>query len=293
MFRFDARFVTIAARQKRRTDPNAWDPDSPDPIHQTHSSMMSRPVLIVATGSTFAQIAETQGDFGAWIANGLGQAVSHCQVDAQTIDAWPDPSALAGVVLSGSHSMVSDREPWSERLAHWLTHCVAADVPVLGICYGHQLLAHAFGGRVSDRANHEFEIGTHTVELSAGAQGDPLFAAMPQRFDAQLVHRQSVSRLPEGALLLAASAGEACQAFRIGRAAWGVQFHPEFSTHAMRAYIHAMPADARDAGYDADALSAGVRDTSEAASLLPRFAAFVRARESSGQSHPAEAGVAA
>ncbi|NIE66014.1 glutamine amidotransferase [Burkholderia sp. Ax-1719] len=249
--------------------------------------MMSRPVLIVATGSTFPQIAQTQGDFGAWIANGLGQAVSHRLVNAQTIEAWPDPSDLAGVVLSGSHSMVSDREPWSERLAQWLTRCVAADVPVLGICYGHQLLAHAFGGLVSDRANHEFEIGTHTVGLSAGAQGDPLFDAMPQRFGAQLVHRQSVVRLPDGAFLLAASAGEACQAFRVGRAAWGVQFHPEFSTDAMRAYIHAMPIEARDKNYDADALSAGVCETPDAASLLPRFAAIVQARESSGEIHQA------
>lgn len=251
--------------------------------------MMSRPVLIVATGSTFPQIAESLGDFGAWIAKGLGEAVPHRLIDAQTAGALPDPSALAGVVLSGSHSMVSDREPWSERLAQWLTQCVAADVPVLGICYGHQLLAHALGGVVSDRANHEFEIGTHTVTLNANAEGDPLFVSLPQAFDAQLVHRQSVSRLPDGALLLAGSEGEACQAFRFGRTAWGVQFHPEFSTDAMRAYIHAMPIEARDEGYDADALSAGVRQTSDAASLLPRFAAIVEAQEREGKSLAGEA----
>jgi GMP synthase (glutamine-hydrolysing) len=248
---------------------------------------MSRPVLVVATGSTFAHIIQTQGDFGAWIAKGLGQAVPHRLLDAQRADVLPDPSELAGVVLSGSHSMVSDREPWSERLAQWLTRCVAANVPVLGICYGHQLLAHACGGEVADRANHEFEIGTHTVELNANAASDPLFDAMPQRFDAQLVHRQSVARLPDGAVLLAGSAGEACQAFRVGRAAWGVQFHPEFSTDAMRAYIHAMPIEARDKNYDADALSAGVRETFDAASLLSRFADIVRARESSVQIEPA------
>ncbi|WP_321883007.1 glutamine amidotransferase [Paraburkholderia bannensis] len=250
--------------------------------------MISRPVLIVATGSTFPQIAESQGDFGEWIAKGLGEDVPHRLLDAQTAGALPNPSELAGVVLSGSHSMVSDREPWSERLAQWLTKCVEADVPVLGICYGHQLLAHALGGVVSDRANHEFEIGTHTVTLNANAEGDPLFEAMPPRFDAQLVHRQSVSRLPDGALLLAGSEGEACQAFRVGCAAWGVQFHPEFSTHAMRAYIHEMPIEARDKGYDADALSAGVKETSAAASLLPRFAAIVEARETKGKSFAGE-----
>jgi GMP synthase (glutamine-hydrolysing) len=238
-------------------------------------TMISRPVLIVATGSTFPQIAESQGDFGEWISKGLGESVSHRLVDAQTLDEWPDPSGLAGVVLSGSHSMVSDREPWSERLAHWLTTCVAADVPVLGICYGHQLLAHAFGGVVSDRANHEFEIGTHTISLNADAVSDPLFKGMPPRFGAQLIHRQSVSRLPAGAVLLADSDAEACQAFRVGRAAWGVQFHPEFSMDAMRAYIGEMPVEARDEGYDEDALSAGVRETPDAASLLRRFAAIV------------------
>ncbi len=250
--------------------------------------MMFKPVLIVATGRTLPRIAESQGDFGEWIAKGLGDTVSHSLVDAQTAEVLPDPSGLAGVVLSGSPSMVSDREPWSERLAQWLTQCVAADVPVLGICYGHQLLAHAFGGVVADRANRDFEIGTHTIELNAEAQSDPLFNGMPQRFHAQLVHRQSVSRLPAGAVLLAGSEGEACQAFRVGRAAWGVQFHPEFSMEAMRAYIREMPVEARDEGYDADALSAGVRATSDAASLLRRFAAITRVRDSNEQSHLAQ-----
>ncbi|MEZ4555438.1 MAG: gamma-glutamyl-gamma-aminobutyrate hydrolase family protein [Caldilineaceae bacterium] len=50
--------------------------------------------------------------------------------------------------MTGSHSMVTDRAAWSERSADWLRAVVAAEWPVLGICFGHQLLAHAWGGVV-------------------------------------------------------------------------------------------------------------------------------------------------
>lgn len=235
---------------------------SPDP------SPLRKPIIIVAAGTTFADIREAQGDFDDWIAAGLGDALPLLRIDAQQeAVSLPDPSELSAVVVSGSHAMVSDREPWSEQLALWMRRCVEAQVPVLGICYGHQLLAHAFGGRVDNLPGGP-EVGTHTVRLTAEAGQDALLAGLPGQFPAQLVHYQSVLRLPEGAVLLARSDMEPHQAFRVGGCGWGVQFHPEFSTQAMQAYVEHVK-EARDAP---------VHATPDAGSVLGRFAAMAVAQ---------------
>ena len=112
------------------------------------------------------------------------------------------------------------------------------------------------------------------VQRHAAAKTDPLLGTLPDEFDAQATHWQSVRRLPPGAVLLAGNAFEPHHAFRVGPCAWGVQFHPEFSAEALRAYLDGMgPSLARE-GRDAAQISAGLKDTPEAASVLPAFARF-------------------
>jgi GMP synthase (glutamine-hydrolysing) len=237
-----------------------------------------KPILIVAAGKTFPQIREVLGDFDDWIASGLGTAHPQQRVDARQGTPLPEPGTLAAVVVSGSHAMVSHREPWSEQLAQWMKRCVEAQVPVLGICYGHQLLAHAFGGLVDDLPGGP-EVGTHSIRLAPGAREDALLAGLPQRFPAQLVHYQSVLRLPDKAVLLACSDLEPHQAFRIGGCGWGVQFHPEFSAPAMQAYVE----HANGSRDTASQLHAPVSATPDAGSLLARFAALARGPGSPAQ----------
>ncbi|MES2610160.1 MAG: glutamine amidotransferase [Pseudomonadota bacterium] len=248
----------------------------PDRASPDCTQPASKPLLIISAGNTFPGLRESEGDFDDWIAAGLGQptpALPQRRIDAQQpTPALPDPSEVAGVVVSGSHAMVTDRAPWSEHLAQWLVRCVDARVPVLGICYGHQLLAHALGGEVGVLAGGP-EVGTHPIELASAAGDDPLMAGLPQRFAAQLVHYQSVPRPPPGAMLLARSGMDPHQAFRVGPCAWGVQFHPEFSASAMRGYLDHM----QDSLADASALASRVTATPHASSLLGRFAALVAA----------------
>lgn len=246
-----------------------------------------RPILIVSTGHTFDSLRATDGDFTDWIAERLGPGVIAQHVEAADIEApLPTPTLLAGVVITGSHAMVSDRLPWSERLAGWLAACVDSELPVLGICYGHQLLAHALGGVVTDHPAG-IEIGTHDVFLNEQAADDPLFGALPARFPAQLVHRQSVRELPPGATLLAGNDHEPHQAYRVGGCAWGVQFHPEFSAAAMRAYIRHLANDNPDRISAPHA--ARVTDTPEASSLLARFAVLALATRRKTQSDSQQA----
>jgi GMP synthase (glutamine-hydrolysing) len=234
-------------------------------------------LLIVKTGDTLPSLRATRGDFEDWIARGLQSAAGPqpvlgvMTIDARTTVEWPLPHQWAGVVITGSPAMVTDRAPWSERAAEWLAQCVAAQVPVLGICYGHQLLAHALGGEVA-RHPEGLEIGTVTVQRLPESDDDALLSGLPQAFAAQVVHEQSVRRLPPGAVPLAANAHEAHHAFRVGPCAWGVQFHPEFSDAVMRDYVQCFTPALQRSGIDAEALQRQVQATPDSAGLLARFA---------------------
>lgn len=231
------------------------------------------PLLIVQTGSTHAHIRERRGDFSDWIATGLrAGGATVVQTHDATAHGVPEaPTAYAGIVLTGSHAMVSERAPWSEALVPWLQAAVAAGTPVLGICYGHQLLAHALGGEVAHHPQG-VEIGTVRVQRHTAAATDPLLGGLPDAFDAHAVHWQSVRRLPPGAVLLAGNAHEAHHAYRVGERAWGVQFHPEFSPEALGDYLQGLHGVLAREGHDAAQIATGLRPTPEAASVLPRFA---------------------
>ena len=243
---------------------------------ESHPAVDVRPLLILKVGHTHNAIRERLGDFDDWIAAGLrsGGAQAIHTVDPRQGDAVPSPGLVSGVVISGSHAMVSDREAWSEALVPWLRQAVASELPVLGICYGHQLLAHALGGEVIHHPDG-VELGMIEVQQRLDAQEDPLFAALPGSFDALSVHWQSVSRLPDGAVWLASSAHEPHHAFRVGRCAWGVQFHPEFSVDALRAYLDGLGQAQVRQRLDLDAIARQLKPTPVAASVLSRFARLV------------------
>ena len=241
-------------------------------------SPASLPLLIVKTGSTHDHIRQRLGDFEDWIAAGLREGgCRHIAVwNAQGSAPLPALDRVAGLVITGSHAMVSDREPWSEALVPWLQAVVRRQTPVLGICYGHQLLAHALGGEVTLHPEG-VEIGTVSVHRHAESASDPLLGGLPEVFEAQATHWQSVRRLPEGAVLLAGNAFEPHHAFRVGPNAWGVQFHPEFSDQALRAYLESLGPTLAKVGRDAAAITAGLQPTPWAASLLPAFARLAMA----------------
>jgi len=233
-------------------------------------------ILIVKLGATFPDLAERRGDFEDWVHDGLDAGPDRTAlVDPVAGQALPDPRDFAGIIVTGSHAMVTDRADWSERTAGWLRDVVEAEVPLLAICYGHQLLAHAAGGTVGDNpAGREF--GTVTVRFDEAARTDPLFSTLPERFDVQVSHTQSVLSLPPGAELLASSAREPHQAYRLGRCAWGVQFHPEFDAEITRAYIHRCASDLRSEGQDPDKLATGVREAPHATAVLGNFGRLAR-----------------
>lgn len=246
--------------------------------------MTATRLLIIKLGDTLPHVRAAKGDFEDWISYGLrasGKALDIEVCDPRQGGVLPSPQSrkrqaapLAGVVISGSHAMVTDREGWSESTACWLRDAVNAGLPVLGICYGHQLLAHAMGGTVQDHPDG-LEVGTTDVWLTHEGEDDPLFGSLPSHWPVQASHQQTVTELPVDAVHLAHNRFEAHQAFRVGHCAWGVQFHPEFDTDAIRAYIEHLSGGLAQQGESIHALNEAVQPTPIAAGLLSRFAHLV------------------
>ena len=235
-------------------------------------------LYIIKVGATFSATAKQYGDFEAWTAATLGAVnVEICILDAENGAALPAAADCAGVVITGSHSMVTDNLRWSVQIEKWIPSLLEARTPLFGICYGHQLLAQASGGQVGFHPRGK-EIGTVKIQLDPECANDALFRSLPQSFVAHTAHSQTVLGLPSSATRLAANAYEPNHAFRLGDCAWGVQFHPEYTANIMRSYIEAQAGELETAGLDVPELLRAVKETPIAAKTLRNFARFVERR---------------
>jgi GMP synthase-like glutamine amidotransferase len=166
------------------------------------------------------------------------------------------PDSLAGyaglIVLGGGMGANDDAvAPWLPRVRALLRDAVRDEVPTLGICLGGQLLAVANGGTVQRNPGGP-EFGAQLVAKRSAAASDPLFRPLPIAPDVIQWHFDAITRLPPGAIELASSPVCGNQAFRLGRLAWGVQFHIETTPAVVRRWAE-KDAGALD-GYDVEAM---------------------------------------
>lgn len=191
--------------------------------------------------------SDPAGPLGEWLA---GAGLSLHVVRPFAGDAVPaDLRGSDGVLVLGGGMAANDESMAATRAL--LRSAVAAEVPTLGVCLGAQLLAVANGGRVEQNPDGP-EIGASLVAKRAAAATDPLFGPLPITPDVIQWHFDAITALPPGAIQLASSPGCDLQAFRLGRLAWGIQFHIETTPDIVRAWA-AEDAGAL-AGYDLDTI---------------------------------------
>lgn len=154
----------------------------------------------------------------------------------------PEVSGFDWLVVMGGGMSVNDEAslPWLVPEKGLVREAVAAGKVVLGVCLGAQMIASALGARVY--RNRFKEIGWWPVRRHPDAEGHPLAAVFPGRFEAFHWHGETFD-LPPGSVPLALSEACANQAFAVGNAVLGLQFHLETTFESAEALMAACPGD--------------------------------------------------
>lgn len=136
-------------------------------------------------------------------------------VGVATGEALPEPGSFEGYVLSGSEKGVYDVAVWIEPLKVFLRHLRKAKIPVFGICFGHQIMAEAYGGK-AEKADKGFVVGSKQ------------YTQHNEHYTAHAMHRDQVVRVPDSATVTASASYCPVAALNYNFPACSVQFHPEF-----------------------------------------------------------------
>jgi GMP synthase (glutamine-hydrolysing) len=189
---------------------------------------------------------------------GPALAAAGIEVDDRRLrhgDTLPALDEVDGLLSLGGEQSVMGGELEAE--AALLREAVAREIPVLGVCLGAQLLAHALGGRVFKLPRQL--LAWPAAEVLPAAAGDPVLGALPA--GAVALHwNEDGFEPPPGAVELVRRHGAGATAFRFGPCAWGVQFHPEADEAILDGWYRDWPDECAQAGVDeADARAADAR----------------------------------
>ena len=144
------------------------------------------------------------------------------------------------LLIMGGPMSVNDSELWIEEELQFVKAAMNKRLPILGICFGSQLLAKALGGSVVPGPS--FEIGMVPVTLTDAGKTDSVFSQLPSTFQVFQWHGEGITLPPETKSLLA-SADFPVQAFRAQERCYGLLFHPEMEEEGMQALCRECPED--------------------------------------------------
>lgn len=174
------------------------------------------------------------------------------------------------LIIGGSGYSVFEDMPMRDQLVELSLRARQAGLPIFGICFGAQLLAYAYGGRVV-RDYENRERGTFDIDLTDDGMSDPLFCSAPKRFAAQCSHQDKIVELPSDAKILASSKRCSVQAFAIPDCIYAVQFHPERTKHDMECIFNSRTQEIRTANGGISPGGAPLRESLHSTAILRRF----------------------
>lgn len=169
---------------------------------------MQEQILILDFGSQFTQL----------IARRLREMNVYCEI--HPFNKIPEITAdIKGVILSGSPHSVRQDNPLNPDIAH-----IKGKLPVLGVCYGAQLLSHFYGGEVGKSSSREYG----RANLNFVDAADPLFKNIPTGSQVWMSHADTIIKVPEHYTVIASTHDVRVAGYAIkGEQTWGIQFHPE------------------------------------------------------------------
>jgi GMP synthase (glutamine-hydrolysing) len=233
--------------------------------------MPSGPVMLLQLGEAMDPVREVHGGYQTWFEQAWGGAFH--VVDGRPGGPLPDPRGFAAVVVTGSPASLAEPEPWMDDACELVVRARDAGTPLLGVCFGHQLIGRAAGGRVVVNPAG-WEIGTCRVEIGDHGRRDWLFDGLPDALDVNLTHRDAIDphTLPAEVRVLAGNDKTPIQAVAWGEHVRGVQFHPEITGAVARKYVayrrHLLH------GQDPEALIARTVDSPHGVKVLRNFRAM-------------------
>ena len=192
-------------------------------------------VIILDCGPSLKDVSREFGQSPEWIMAILKDTGCHFKwvkshqghtIKTDEGEAW---------IITGSPRSVYDEDDWMLRLEENIRIAAESKIPVLGICFGHQLIAKSLGGSVEINPKG-WELGSYSINLTSHGKKSSLFKNMKDEIIVYESHQDSVSKIPDGAVELAYN--EKCiQAFQLHDTLYSVQFHPEFSWDIMKKYV--------------------------------------------------------